>query len=98
MCGYLDNTITFLTNHGLELSLVGLSPLVNRELRNLDSGVIDFADDTSDVVLVVTDFLDCTFEATPPRHHRDHLFARHQATQIIHDISRVVAGNCRAPT
>jgi hypothetical protein len=57
--------------------LVGLSPLVNRELRNLDSGIIDFADDTSDVVLVVTDFLNCTFEATPPRQHRDHFFARH---------------------
>jgi hypothetical protein len=98
MCGHLDNAITFLTNHGLELSLVVLSPLVNRELRNLDGGIIDFADDTSDIVFVFTNFLDCAFEATPPRQHWDHLFARHQATQIVHNVNRVVAGNCRAPT
>lgn len=64
---HLENTFTLLTDHGFELSLIGLSPLVNRELRDLNSSVIDLANDTSYVVFVVTDFLDCAFEATPPR-------------------------------
>ena len=95
---YLDWAIALLTNHSLKLSLVVLRPLVDGQLGNFDSCIVDFLDDTCDVVLVFCDLLDRAPETTPPWEHRYLFLSVHQQPDVRNNIFRVVARNVRAPT
>ena len=95
---YLDGTITLLADHSLKLSLEVLRPTVDRQLRDLNGGIVELGAGTDDIVLVVADLLDRAAEAAPPRKHGFLLFVLHQAVDVGNDVFRVVCGNRRAPT
>ena len=96
--GYLDWPIALLADHSLKLSLVTLRPLMDGQLGDFDSRIVDFLDDASNVVLVLRDLLDRAVETTPPWEHRDLLLPIHQQSDIRNYIFRVIARDVRAPT
>lgn len=94
---YFNDPVTFLSNHGLQLRLVTLSPLVDRQLRNLHGRVTDLAYNTRNVVFVIPNFLNGTPESSPPRKHRYHLFAGHEVADVGDDIDRVIRWDIGTP-
>jgi hypothetical protein len=94
---YLDDTITLLANHDLQLSLVSLRPFVDRQFNDLNRRIVDLPSNPSHVVLVFACLLYGALEAAPPRKHGFLLFARHQSSDVRHDVSRIIARDRRAP-
>jgi len=95
---YLDWAIGLLADHSLKLSLVALRPLMDGQLDDLDGRIVDFPDDTCDIVLVLCDLPDRAPETTPPREHRYLFLSVHQQPDIRNNVFRIVARNVRAPT
>lgn len=98
LMNYLDWAIGLLADHSLKFSLVTLRPLMDGQLGDLDGRIIDFLDNTCDVVLVLCDLPDRAPETTPPREHRYLFLSVHQQPDIRNDVFRIVARNVRAPT
>ena len=68
------------------------------QLGDFDGRVVDFLDDTSDVVLVFCDLPHCSPETAPPWEHWDLFLSIHQQPDVRNNIFRVVARDVRAPT
>ena len=68
------------------------------QLGDFDGCVIDFLDDTSDVVPVVRELPDSTPETTPPRKHRDLFLSIHQEPDVRDNILGVITRDVRTPT
>ena len=95
---HLDWTVGLLADHSLKLSLVALRPLVDGQLGDLDGRIVDFLDDTCDIVLVLCDLSDRAPETTPPREHRHLFLSVHQQPDIRNNVFGIVARDVRAPT
>ena len=95
---YLDWTIALLANHSLKLSLVVLRPLMDGQLGDFDRRVVDFLDDTGDVVLVLCDLPHRASETTPPWEHRDLFLSIHQQPDVRDNVFGIIARDVRTPT
>ena len=71
---------------------------MNGQLGDFDCRVVDFLNDTGDVVLVFCDLPDRAPETTPPWEHRDLFVSIHQQPYVRDNVFGIVARDVRTPT